>query len=173
LAATKFLRHRERHELLDILWPDTNVGDASLTSIIWAVRRTERNEAMDRDAYAQKGEWHEALVSWKRAGFGTHDGDTATVERLWRGRLHSLMDRIEDGEFVPAMDVARAHVRLGNIEGILEWLTRALHEPSRLVLEAPVDPLFDPFRRDPRFDPIMAALPNGHVGRAAVRILAG
>jgi hypothetical protein len=121
--------------------------------------------ALMGDAYEQKGEPDEAAQHWQRAGIGYHDGDNATVERLWRGRLDALTNRIGVGEFVPAMDMARAHARLGNVDAMIEWLTRALHERSRLVLEVPVDLLFNPFRRDPRFDSIVAALPNGQIGR--------
>jgi tetratricopeptide (TPR) repeat protein len=120
------------------------------------------------DAYEQKGDLPQALLHWQRAG-GHRDAEATTVERLWRGRLDALMNRIGSGAFVPTMDVARAHARLGNIDAMIEWLTRALHERSRLVLEVPVDPLFTPFRSDPRFNSIVAALPNGQVGRATAR----
>lgn len=91
--------------------------------------------------------------------------DTATVEEFWLGRLKGFRNRTRKGAFVPAMDVARAHARLGDVDGTIEWLGRALHERSRLVLELPVDPLFDRFRGNPRFDAITAALPKGQVCR--------
>jgi DNA-binding winged helix-turn-helix (wHTH) protein/tetratricopeptide (TPR) repeat protein len=118
--------------------------------------------ALIGDAYEQKGDLHQALVHWQRAG-DHRDADAATVEQLWSGRLDALMNRIGSGEFVPSMEVARAHMRLGNLDATIEWLTRALHERSRLVLELPVDPLFTRFRSDPRFGSILAALPNGQV----------
>jgi tetratricopeptide (TPR) repeat protein len=127
--------------------------------------------ALMGDAFEQKGELAQALLHWQRAGTCRRDADDATVERLWRGRLDASMNRIGSGEFVPAMDVARAHARLGNVDGMIEWLTKALHERSRLVLELPVDPLFKRFRSDLRLDSIVAALPNGHVGRATMRRL--
>lgn len=121
--------------------------------------------ALMGDAYEQKGELRQAVLHWQRAGIGHPSGDTATVGQLWRARLDVLMDRIGSGEFVPAMEVARAHARLGDVDAMIEWLTKALCEPSRLVLELPVDPLFSPFRRDPRVDSIVAALPNRQIGK--------
>jgi DNA-binding winged helix-turn-helix (wHTH) protein/tetratricopeptide (TPR) repeat protein len=118
--------------------------------------------ALMGDAYEQKGDLPQALLHWQRAG-GHSDADNTTVERLWTARLDTLMDRIRIGEFVPAMDVARAHARLGDIDATIDWLTKALHERSRLILELPVDPLFQRFRSDPRWDSIVAALPNGHL----------
>jgi predicted TIM-barrel fold metal-dependent hydrolase len=63
------------------------------------------------------------------------------------------MHRIVDGEFVPAMDVARAHARPGNIDAMIEWLTRALHERSRLVRSCPACAYLD----DQRYWPIPEA----------------
>ena len=123
--------------------------------------------ALMGDAYEQKGELRQALLHWQRAG-GQRDADAITVAQLWRGGLDVLMNRIGKGEFVPAMDVARAHAHSGNVDPMIEWLMKALHEPSRLVLELPVDPLFKRFHGDPRFESIVAALPNGHVGRTTV-----
>lgn len=115
------------------------------------------------DAYEQNGDLRRALLHWQRAG-GHRDANATTVDQLWQGRLDALIDRIASGAFVPAMDLARAHVRLRNVDAAIEWLTKALHERSRLVLELPVDPLFTRFRSDPRFDSILGSLPNGQVG---------
>lgn len=38
------------------------------------------------------------------------------------------------GAFVPAMHIARAQARLGDVDGTIEWLGKALHERSRPVL---------------------------------------
>ncbi len=51
----------------------------------------------------------------------------------------------------------------------IEWLGRALHERSRLVLELPGDPVFNRFRGHPRIDAIIAALPNGRACRTPPR----
>jgi tetratricopeptide (TPR) repeat protein len=121
--------------------------------------------ALMGDAYEQKGELALALRNWRLARGSARHGDSATVEEFWRGQLDGLRNRRRKGAFVPAMDVARAHARLGDVDSTIEWLGKALHERSRLVLELPVDPLFERFRGHPRFDAITAALPNGQVCR--------
>ena len=121
--------------------------------------------ALIGDAYEQKGELALALRNWRLARGGARHVDSATVEEFWRGQLDGLRNRRRKGAFVPAMEFARAQVRLGDVDSTIEWLGKALHERSRLVLELPVDPLFHRFRGHPRFDAITAALPNGHVCR--------
>jgi DNA-binding winged helix-turn-helix (wHTH) protein/tetratricopeptide (TPR) repeat protein len=121
--------------------------------------------ALMGDAYEQKGELTLALRNWRLARGNARHVDSATVEEFWRGQLDVLRNRSRKGAFVPAMDVARAHARLGDVDSTIEWLRKALQERSRLVLELPVDPLFDRFRGRPRFDAITAALPNGQVCR--------
>ena len=116
------------------------------------------------DAYEQKGDLAEALRNWQLARGDSHVR-TGTIEEFWLRQLSGFRSRRRKGVFVPAMDVARAHARLGDADGAIEWLGRALHERSRLVLELPVDPLFDRFRGHPRFDAITAALPNGQLCR--------
>lgn len=66
---------------------------------------------------------------------------------------------------MPVIDVARAYARLRDVDAMIEWLARAMHERNRFVLELPVDPLFKPFRSNPRFVSIITALPIGQVGR--------
>ena len=73
------------------------------------------------------------------------------------------MNRRKRGEFVPAMRAERMYGRLGLVEEALDCLDSARHELSRLVLELPVDPLLYRFAGKPRFDAIIAALPNGRV----------
>ena len=124
--------------------------------------------ALRGDAYEQQGEFALALRNWRLARGDASAVDGATVEEFWRAELDGLRNRRQRGAFVPAMDVARAHARLGDVDGTIEWLENALHERSRLVLELPVDPLFDCFRGHPRFDAITSALPNGQVCRTTL-----
>ena len=124
--------------------------------------------ALMGDAYEQKGEFGLALQNWRLARSGDGHVDGTTVEEFWRGQLDGLRNRRQKGAFVPAMDVARAQARVGDVDATIEWLGKALHERSRLVLELPVDPLFDRFRAHPRFDAIIAALPNGPARRTTL-----
>jgi DNA-binding winged helix-turn-helix (wHTH) protein len=117
------------------------------------------------DSYEQKGELFEALRHWQLAEPEPLDVHVQTVDEFWRARLRALERRRRHGGFVPAMDVARVHARLGNIDDTLASLTRALHEPSRLVLELPLDPRFEQLRGHREFDALVAALPNAHAAR--------
>ena len=112
------------------------------------------------DAYERKGDIESALKHWRLA---TRRHGGTTVEEFWRAQLKRVVNSMDRGVFVPAMEVARIHARIGNREEATNWLAKALHEPSRLVLELPADPVFDQFRGCPRFDAVVAALPNGGV----------
>lgn len=133
--------------------------------------------ALMGDAHEQRGEAKEALHNWRRAspvaedsGDGVDDNPpdepfNPAREHFWRRRLEELLSCIGKGEFVPAMHVARAHARLGDTDAALAWIGKALHEPNRLVLELPLDPLFERFHGHPRFNQMTETLPNGHLCR--------
>jgi DNA-binding winged helix-turn-helix (wHTH) protein/tetratricopeptide (TPR) repeat protein len=122
--------------------------------------------ALIGDAYAQQGELALALRHWRLTRGGDRVVDSAAIEDFWRARLRGMRNRMQKGVFIPAMDVARACARLGDVDRTIGWLEKALHERSRLALELPVDPLFDRFRGHSRFDAVLAALPNGQLRRS-------
>jgi TolB-like protein/tetratricopeptide (TPR) repeat protein len=128
------------------------------------------------DACEQKGLYAEAITHWSRAMSSSGLPMAATgvaelsktefttaLQALWRPRLNRLMERVAQGEYVPPMEVARASVRLGNLDDAVSWLAKAADVRDRLILELPLDPKFDPLRGDSRFEAIVSSLPNGHL----------
>lgn len=122
--------------------------------------------ALIGDAHEQKGQLDAALYHWRQAISNEQDIDVSSVDAFWRDRLSALLNRITGGQFVPAMDIARVYARLGDRHNSFEWLRQALHEPSRLVLELPLDRRFDRLRDQPEFASIVSVLPNAHAARA-------
>lgn len=121
------------------------------------------------DAYEQKKMYGEAVAAWHKAM--TLSGDdklAATLERAYKQsgykgavraasqkRLEQLGEKTRRGEFVPAMDFVRLHVRLGDNKQAFAWLEKAYEERTRLIFAIKVDPLFDDFRSDPRFQDLL------------------
>jgi hypothetical protein len=62
------------------------------------------------------------------------------------------------GEFVPAIDYARAYFSLNQAEKGIQWLERAYHERNRFVFFLNTDPFYDQLRGDARFDAIARSL---------------
>jgi hypothetical protein len=73
---------------------------------------------------------------------------------LGQHELKRCARRAENGQFVPAIDYARAYIRLGKPELALGWLAKANSERNRFVLFINIDPFYDLLRRDPRFNAI-------------------
>jgi len=65
-------------------------------------------------------------------------------------RLEQLL-RLSLQVYVPAIDIARVYVGLGQKEHALEWLQKAYDEHSDQITYIGVDPSFDPLRKEPRF----------------------
>jgi tetratricopeptide (TPR) repeat protein len=124
------------------------------------------------NALEQKGDYDGAVAEWRTAMVLSKDEEqVALLDRAYKDssfekmikavlgkRLDRLTEKVKRGEFVPAAELARAYVRLGNREQALVWLERAFEERSRLVLEITVDPVFDTLRSDVRFQKLQDSL---------------
>ena len=80
-------------------------------------------------------------------------GDEAAARRV----LDRLIDQYEN-EVGMAYAVARVYGFLGEIDSALEWYKRSIDDREWLSTWAPVDPLFDPIRNDPRLAPLLERL---------------
>jgi tetratricopeptide (TPR) repeat protein len=127
------------------------------------------------DVYEQTGRLGDALEQWtrpnksprrRRPGKPDRASFRAALQRLWQPRLAAMMRRRDAGDFVPAMHVARAHARMGCLDDALIWIEKASYERNRLILELPQDPHFDSLRSHPRFQQVVARLPNRDFARA-------
>jgi tetratricopeptide (TPR) repeat protein len=63
--------------------------------------------------------------------------------------------------------MARAYAALGNRDGAIDWLERALRERSSAIAYLSVEPAYDPLRGDPRF--VQLLLDAGLARRGAQR----
>ncbi len=78
-------------------------------------------------------------------------GQTREAERI--------LERLERSRQPPvSWQIAVLRLGLGDIDGSLDWLSRAVAHRSVGVIWAKVDPILDPLRCDPRFAPILAAM---------------
>jgi TolB-like protein len=117
------------------------------------------------DAYEQKGQHAEAIAAWSRAlvlrgkgelaalvdhTFAT-SGFNAAVRAQALQHLERLNKRKERGEYVPAMAFVTLYLRLGDREQTVAWLTKAVLECNRAVLEISIDPRYESLRSDPQF----------------------
>jgi TolB-like protein/DNA-binding SARP family transcriptional activator len=126
-----------------------------------------RTAGLLAQAYAKKGMWPEAIAAlgpWSETGQSADLSFYAYM--LARGgrrgeavRIRdTLLERWEDGN-ARAVDVAIVEAGLGDLDQAFAWIDRSLEEPtlmnSYVKLTAPI---FDDFRRDPRFDRVRERL---------------
>jgi TolB-like protein/DNA-binding winged helix-turn-helix (wHTH) protein/Tfp pilus assembly protein PilF len=135
------------------------------------------------DAYEQKKMYGEAVAAWHRAmTLSRNDELAAILKRTYkesgyegavraasRKSLEQLREKARRGEFVPAMDFVRLHVRLGDKQQAFAWLEKAYQERTRLIFAIKVDPLFDDLRADPRFIDLLRRLNLNGGSNAATR----
>jgi TolB-like protein/Tfp pilus assembly protein PilF len=70
------------------------------------------------------------------------------------GKARDILERLTrdmPARYVPAANVAIAHIGLRNVEEAFKWLERAYAERSQALTYLKVDPVYDPLRSDPRF----------------------
>jgi hypothetical protein len=83
--------------------------------------------------------------AYRRGGF------VAGLRAQANANLRHLEKAARAGRFVPAMEYARAHLRLNQKDEALRSLAKACDEHSTYVLFLNVDPLYDELRANPRF----------------------
>ena len=121
------------------------------------------------DTCATKGMLSEAITQWASAlrlsGHVEHarilektyaaSGFDAAVQTMAKGKLERLNERSARGEFVSAFHYLVPCVRLGDYEQAFNWLAETVEERTWSALESRLNPLLDPLRNDPRFEPLI------------------
>jgi adenylate cyclase len=121
------------------------------------------------DACEKKGMTSEAVTQWAAAlrlrgrresarileqTFAA-SGFDAAVRALAQKKLERLNERTARGEYVPASDYLPAYVRLGDNEQAFACLAKTVEEHTWFALETRLNPVLDPLRSDPRFEPLI------------------
>jgi serine/threonine-protein kinase len=57
---------------------------------------------------------------------------------------------------VPPVAIALVHAGLGDRGAVMEWLAKAYDARDVHLIYLPVDPKWDPYRADPRFQALLA-----------------
>jgi len=121
------------------------------------------------DTHERKGEYRKAVEQWTKAMLLTNDTELVAslgavntkegVDRAVRDvaakRLDRLLRNRERGDYVPAIRFAREHLRAGDQEEALKWLTMACEERNVYSLLIGSDPFYDLLRGDQRFSKLL------------------
>jgi TolB-like protein/Tfp pilus assembly protein PilF len=118
------------------------------------------------DAYEMKGSHHEAIASWQQALTlaGNYElagiiertfcesGFAAALRGVAQKRLEQMDKKAQGAEYVPAIDRARAYLRLGDRDQTFHWLEKACDERNVFPLLMSSDPFYDGLRGEARFE---------------------
>lgn len=116
-------------------------------------------------AYERQGRHRDAIAEWQRAtalagdhilaatlGSAYSGSDLAAPARiLGRNSLERVSAKAKNGEYVPAVEYARAWARIGDREQAFCWLEKACEERNVFSLLINSDPFYDDLRADERF----------------------
>jgi tetratricopeptide (TPR) repeat protein len=118
------------------------------------------------NAYEQQGRHSDAIAEWQKATALTGDNELAArlasasaqgdLAGVVSARAQQSIDhanqKASSGEYVPAVEYARAWVRLGDNDQAFCWLEKASSERNVFSLLLNADPLYDTLRADKSFD---------------------
>jgi serine/threonine-protein kinase len=125
--------------------------------------------------HEQKGRHEEARAAFERAISGSDRSPMmlAALARLHaeRGEVAKADTLLEElrataqGAYVPAYYMAAVYSGYSDREQALEWLETSLRDRESWMVFLNVDPIWDPFRRQPRFEALVEAVGlEGEVG---------
>lgn len=117
------------------------------------------------DAYEQRAQYHEAVAHWNKAmllagdeelaatvsSVYAQEGFSGAVRAVATKKLERLKHRKDNGDYIPAINFARAHLRAGDRVRALQYLKLACEERNVYPLMIGSDPLYDPLRTERRF----------------------
>ena len=121
------------------------------------------------EVYERQGRSQDAIEHWRKATALAGDAElvailsAADVKRCFAGavravaakRLERLIARTKSGEYVSAINFARAFLRLGDKEQALRWLKTSCEDRNVHSLTIGSDPFYDPLRTDRRFNKLL------------------
>lgn len=121
------------------------------------------------DVFEQKDRSDEAIAEWEKAmrlggdeelaerlrAAHARDGFAAAMRAVAGKKLERLRQRQAQGDYVPAIEFARAYLRLEDEEKTFAALARAGAEHNVFALLLKSDPLYDRLRKDDRFTAIL------------------
>lgn len=117
-------------------------------------------------AYAQLGDTSRALEDLSRAAQFSGGNSKALSLRGYvlakSGRpgeardVLRMLEGVSRERYVPPYAFALVHAGLGNRDAVFEWLERAYAARDVHLIYLPVDPKWDPYRADPRFQDLIA-----------------
>jgi len=119
--------------------------------------------------YEKKNMQREAIVEWSRALVLGGESATANllertyaasgfdsaVRALAQTRLQALNESEKKNEYVAAIEYANIYKRLGKKDLAYEWLEKVLQERNRFAYEVRVDPFYEDFRKEARFQNLL------------------
>jgi TolB-like protein/Flp pilus assembly protein TadD len=118
------------------------------------------------NAYERQGRHGEAIAEWQKAtvlagdyelaarlrsAYAEGDLARAACERARRS-VEQASEKARRGGYIPAIEYARAWVRMGDSEQAFCWLDKACSERNVFALLLNSDPFYDNLRADERFE---------------------
>jgi tetratricopeptide (TPR) repeat protein len=114
---------------------------------------------------------HDEAVAWLRRADALADGSDITRLAIAhalaatpagrdsaRAILVAMESRARAGEYVPAYEIAKVHLALGDRAQALRWLRRAVEDRSHSRAFLRVDPQLTPFRGTPEFERLVVSI---------------
>ncbi len=123
-------------------------------------------------AYAQQGQWAEAVAELEKGAADRNAGGVAALAYGYalagrREEALKLLKELTEGTkkpftrfptIVPPYRVAAVYAALGEKEQALDWLEKDYAARGGWMVWLKVDPAFDPLRQDPRFQELLQRL---------------
>jgi TolB-like protein/Tfp pilus assembly protein PilF len=128
--------------------PNNALAQESLADALEQQQTYQESIAARQEALRLSGDYEGAD---QLAGVFAKDGFDLAVRANTANQLERLNERLERGDYVPAIYFARAYTRLGKTNQAFEWLEKACEERNVFPLLIHADPLYEGLKPNSRY----------------------
>jgi TolB-like protein/tetratricopeptide (TPR) repeat protein len=117
-----------------------------LLSLAYSIKKDHAQAIAELKTALELGESSKTLLAELGTAYAL-SGDSDEAIKI----LDQLLDRANNGEYVPSLNISHIYIAIGDKDRAFVWLNKAVDERENRIVGLTYGDIYDPLRSDPRF----------------------